>query len=202
FVPLMKPNPTCVKCHAANAPLSLTASDAEPMPQSGTKRRSLTGTPRGASHPKITRENRRRKGTAMRRMPSIRSDEGARLRSGCGRRARRLRLEVAALLRPLRPAATLHLGEREQRARVVVAQQPLARIPLPRFFDHRHAAAVEEVRSPSLRRLDQMSQLEDLLRQLPDLRARLLAQQPDAVAPLRAVAVHRGDDLLVRVRLL
>src|SRR5437763_12064512 len=73
---------------------------------------------------------------------------------------------------PLRPPSLLHLIERHQRVRVVIAQQRLARIPSPGFFDDRNAAPFEEVGPPSLRRFDEMPQLDHGTRCAPDGLAR------------------------------
>src|SRR5438477_650464 len=67
------------------------------------------------------------------------------------------------------PSALLHLVERQQRVRVVVAQQQLFRIPLPGVLDDRHPFAFEEIGAPFLGRLDQVAQLEHAARGGPDL---------------------------------
>src|SRR5258708_15552009 len=91
------------------------------------------------------------------------------------RTPRRDRGGDGSVLLPLRPAALLHFLEGEQRIGVVVADEDLVRVPLPGLLDDRHALPFEEVGTPALRRLDQMAQLQDGYRGLPDLGRRLLA---------------------------
>src|SRR5260370_42282138 len=76
------------------------------------------------------------------------------------------------------PSPALHLLERHERIGVVVAEAGFARVPLPRFFDDRDAAAFEEVGAPALGGLEGVAEIDDVSSSTPDWFAGFFAPGP------------------------